>query len=110
MNTWLDWASMGLLAVGLFFVVVAAVGMVRLPDVYCRCHALGKALTLGINAMLLGLWGRLGEGSIGLKVALVVFFLFVTIPVSTHLLTRLAWRNRLPRWTKDGMRESDRSE
>lgn len=110
MSALIDWISLGLLAVGLFFVVVAAVGMVRLPDVYCRCHALGKALTLGINAMLLGLWGRLGEGSIGLKVALVVFFLFVTIPVSTHLLTRLAWRNRLPRWTKDGMRESDGSE
>ena len=91
-----------LLAVGLLFVLVAAVGLLRLPDVYCRCHALGKAFTLGINSLLLGLWCKLGEPQIGLKVLLVVFFLFVTIPVSTHLLTRLAWRARAPRWGRGG--------
>lgn len=94
----ITWLGYTLLVVGMVFILVAAIGLLRLPDVYCRCHALGKAFTLGINALLLGLWCKLGEGTIGLKILLVVFFLFLTIPVSTHLLTRLAWRARLPRW------------
>ncbi|BET68788.1 hypothetical protein ASA1KI_37060 [Opitutales bacterium ASA1] len=85
------------LSFGLVFIVVAAVGLVRLPDVYCRSHALGKAFTLGINSMLIGLWCKLGEGGFGLKVALIVFFLFVTIPVATHLILRLAYAEGLRR-------------
>ncbi len=81
-----------LLGIGVLFILVAAVGVLRLPDVYCRSHALGKAFTLGINSMLAGLWLNLGAGGFGLKVLLVAFFLFLTIPVATHLLTRLAWR------------------
>jgi multicomponent Na+:H+ antiporter subunit G len=104
------WLGHALLALGLLFIVVAAVGLVRLPDVYCRCHALGKAFTLGINALLLGLWCQLGVGAIGLKIALVVFLLFVTIPVSTHLLTRLAWRSGAPRWSRGRLRRDDGSE
>ncbi len=89
-----EWLGLGLLGFGMFFVVVAAVGLFRLPDVFCRSHALGKAFTLGINSMLVGLWLKLGGGGFGLKVLLVVFFMFLTIPVSTHLLTRLAWRQQ----------------
>ncbi len=103
-ETFIQWLGHGLLGLGMFFVVVAAVGLARLPDVYCRCHALGKAFTLGINSLLLGLWCELGEGAIGLKIGLVVFSLFVTIPVSTHLLTRLAWRSGVPRWTRGRLR------
>jgi multicomponent Na+:H+ antiporter subunit G len=97
-DTAIQWLGYALLAVGMIFILVAAIGLLRLPDVYCRCHALGKAFTLGINALLLGLWCKLGDGTLGLKILLVVFFLFLTIPVSTHLLTRLAWRARIPRW------------
>ena len=95
--TLIEWLGVVLLALGMIFVTVAAVGVARLPDVYCRCHALGKAFSLGINALLLGLWCKLGDATVGLKVGLVMGFLSLTIPVSTHLLTRLAWRARVPR-------------
>ncbi len=99
-----EWLGLGLLGFGIFFVAVAAVGLFRLPDVFCRSHALGKAFTLGINSMLAGLWLVLGAGSFGLKVLLVVFFLFLTIPVATHLLTRLAWRAQQRRGAGRGAR------
>ncbi|MBL9186835.1 MAG: monovalent cation/H(+) antiporter subunit G [Opitutaceae bacterium] len=105
--TLVHWLGVFMLGFGLVFLTVAAVGLARLPDVYCRCHALGKAFTLGINSLLLGLWCALDEPVVGLKIALVVFFLFVTIPVSTHLLTRLAWRARAPRWRDGGPGEGD---
>jgi multicomponent Na+:H+ antiporter subunit G len=90
------WFAAIFLSLGVLFVVVAAVGLLRLPDVYCRSHALGKAFTLGINAMLVGLLFTLGGPAFGLKVILVACFLFLTIPVATHLVCRLAWRNRMP--------------
>jgi multicomponent Na+:H+ antiporter subunit G len=85
---------------GAFFVLAAAIGIVRLPDVLCRSHALAKGMTLGISLMLAGLWIHLGraEDTSGLKIALAVFFQLLTIPVSSHLLSLLAWQQDLPRW------------
>jgi len=85
---------------GAFFVLAAAIGIVRLPDVLCRSHALAKAMTFGISLMLAGLWLQLGhdEGGSGLKIALAVFFQLLTIPVSSHLLALMAWKQNLPRW------------
>jgi multicomponent Na+:H+ antiporter subunit G len=85
---------------GAFFMLAAAVGILRLPDVLCRSHALAKAMTLGIILMLTGLWLHLGgeEGFSGLKVTLAVFFQLVTVPVASHLLSLLAWEKNLPRW------------
>lgn len=85
---------------GAFFVLASAIGIVRLPDVLCRSHALAKAMTLGISLMLAGLWLQLDpdESGNGLKIALAVFFQLLTIPVSSHLLSLLAWEQNLPRW------------
>lgn len=88
------------LLAGALFAVTAAIGILRLPDVLCRSHAVAKALTLGIILMFVGLWLHLGqEGeSQGLKIILAIFFQLLTIPVSSHLLSLLAWEKNLPRW------------
>lgn len=91
----------GFLFTGLFFMVVAAVGVLRLPDLYCRAHALGKAMTLGLIFLLLALGWFVDEAS-WLKIGVAVLFQFVTIPVASHLLCLVAYRNRVRRWTKDG--------
>jgi multicomponent Na+:H+ antiporter subunit G len=83
---------------GTAFVVVAAVGLVRLPDLYCRAHALGKAMTLGLILLLLALWVELGAAQAGLVLPLAILFQLLTIPVGGHLLCRLAKRRSLPQW------------
>jgi multicomponent Na+:H+ antiporter subunit G len=87
-----------LVLAGMLFMVMAAIGAVRLPDVLCRAHAVAKALTLGIFMMLLGLWIYLGEDVAGLKVILAVFFQTITIPLAGHLVGLLALQKNLPRW------------
>lgn len=82
---------------GCFFVVLAAIGMVRLPDVYCRSHALGKAMTLGIMLLLLGYGLRVPEAP-WLKLSLVLVFQLVTIPVASHLFCLVAYRQGVQRW------------
>lgn len=87
---------------GTAFILLAAVGLLRLPDVYCRAHALGKAMTLGLILVLLALWVRLGVAEAGLVLPMAILFQLVTIPVGGHLLCRLARRRGLPRWEPPG--------
>ena len=79
---------------GATFILLGGLGVVRLPDVYCRGHALGKAMTLGISLMLIGLWIHIGIGEAGIKVIIAILFQFATIPVAAHLLTLHAYKNK----------------
>lgn len=80
------------LLMGSMVIVLAAVGLLRLPDAVCRSHALGKGMTLGLVLVLIGLWLYLGLEAAGIKLPLAVAFQFLTIPVASHLLIRLAYR------------------
>jgi multicomponent Na+:H+ antiporter subunit G len=78
--------------------LTAAVGVVRLPDVLCRSHAVAKGLTLGIFLLLLGLWVDQGERQAAFKILLAIIFQLITIPVASHLVGLLALQKNLPRW------------
>lgn len=93
-----DFLTATLILTGVGFIGVAAIGVVCLPDVLCRSHAVAKALTLGMFLMLLGLWVHLGESNAALKITLAIFFQLVTIPVASHLVGLLALQKNLPRW------------
>ena len=70
-------------------------GLARLPDIYTRLHGPTKATTLGIGSILLGslLFFSLREG-LSLHELLVSLFLFLTAPVSAHLIARAALQRR----------------
>ncbi len=80
---------------GVVMIMLAAVGLIRLPDVYMRSHAAGKAATLGVCCVLLG--SALGLGGAGalVRVFVAIIFLFVTIPVGAQLIARAALRNEV---------------
>lgn len=83
---------------GALLILASAIGILRLPDVLCRSHAVAKALTLGIFLMLLGLWVYQGEKQTALKILLAIFFQVVTIPIGSHLIGLLAFQKNIPRW------------
>ena len=74
------------LGVGVFFNLLAGVGLLRFPDVYTRLHAGTKATTLGSMLFLSGM-GCLQPAWIP-KLFLIVFFIILTNPVSGHALAR----------------------
>ncbi len=76
--------------IGVFFTLVSAIGIVRLPDVYARMHAAGKASTLGVSALLLSA-GFFFPGSLPGMVILIALF-FVTAPVATTAMARATYR------------------
>jgi multicomponent Na+:H+ antiporter subunit G len=93
-----DLIATALILSGSVLMFTAAVGVLRLPDVLCRAHAVAKALTLGIFLLLLGMWVHHGETAAAFKVILAIVFQVITIPVASHLVALLALQENLPRW------------
>lgn len=81
-----------LILIGAFFTLVGSIGLFKLPDFYMRLHGPTKATTLGVGAILIAsaiFFTVRGEG-ISLHELLVTVFLFITAPVSAHLMAKAA--------------------
>jgi multicomponent Na+:H+ antiporter subunit G len=89
------------LCAGTLFLLAAAIGVVKFPDFYARLHAAGKGDTLGQALVLVGLILGAGFTLVSLKLALVIFFVFVFNPTATHALARGAWVCGLRPWREE---------
>ena len=81
-----------LILTGAVFTFIGALGLARLPDFYTRLHGPTKATTLGVGSLLVAsaLYFSTRGAGVSLHEILVTLFLFVTAPVSAHLLARAA--------------------
>ncbi len=87
--------------VGLFFLFVAAVGVLRLPDLFTRSHAVSLTDSLGALFLLGGLALYQGFSTNLVKILNVVVLLYLLNPVITHATVRAALRSGLKPWTRD---------
>lgn len=81
-----------LILTGAIFTFIGSLGLVRLKDLYTRLHGPTKATTLGVGSLLIAsaiYFSTYGE-KISLHEVLITFFLFITAPVSAHLLAKAA--------------------
>ncbi|MDN7013787.1 monovalent cation/H(+) antiporter subunit G [Methanoculleus sp. FWC-SCC3] len=92
------------IVIGLFFMVVGAVGLVRLPDFYTRAHASGKCDTLGEGMMLVGFILYEGPGLVAVKLLLLVIFIYITSPTAVHALVHFARARGIEPWKKGDAR------
>jgi len=88
----IDLFTAALILLGCLFCLLAAVGMIRLPDTLTRMHAATKAGTLGAGLVLAGVACCFGEVDTVLRALLTLVFLFLTAPVAAHLIGRAAYR------------------
>lgn len=96
MKLLIDILVAALLLGGSLFALLGAVGLYRLPDFYTRLHAPTKASTLGVGGVVLGsllYFSSNGQG-VSLHEVLITLFLFITAPVSAHLLAKAAMQGR----------------
>ncbi len=84
-----------LLLVGSFFILVGAIGLVRLPDFFMRLHGPTKSTTLGVGGILLAAIVHAAGRDFSLRELLIALFLFVTAPVSAYLLGQAGLRRRI---------------
>ncbi len=97
----IDWLVLALYAAGMFFNLSAVVGILRLPDIYCRLHSSSKNTTLGTLLVALGLAVRAledGSAASAVKIVLIAAFLLVVTPIGSHALARAAYKRGTPLW------------
>ena len=80
------------IAIGVFFMFVSAVGLIRMPDFYSRLHAPTKAATLGLFFLLLAVVIGVPEPVVVTKALLALVFIAATAPVGAHIMSRAAYR------------------
>lgn len=85
-------AGLILASIGALFILLAAIGLLRFPDVYTRSHAASKAATLGICSVLLGAAVGLEAAGAVVRAALAMIFLLTGLPVAAQLVARAAFR------------------
>ena len=90
-----------LLAAGLFFIMTAVIGILRLPDFFTRLHAIGKCETAGLSLSLLGLALSARDPAVAVKLLLVLFLVFLANPTATHALARAARKAGVQVWRGD---------
>lgn len=92
MIAFLQYLSAAVLVIGALFSLLAAVGILRLPDLFTRMHAASKAGAVGAGLALIAVALVSFNAPVILRALLGVVFLLLTTPVSAHLLARAAYQ------------------
>ena len=97
----LGWIAVALGLLGAFFGFVAAVGLLRLPDIYTRTHAASKSDTLAAVLALAAVVIAIQTELATFKAVLLLVFIFVTNPTAAHAIARAANDQGIEPWTTD---------
>ncbi len=96
--SWIAYLETGLFVTGALLMLLAAIGVARLPDLLLRMQAATKASSLGAGLMLIGVAVHLHTLAVTTRVLAIVVFLFATTPVAAHLIARAAYHAGTPIW------------
>lgn len=87
-----------LMLAGAVFALLAAIGLLRMPDVFTRMQSSTKASTLGLGCLLAGTALQLGDLASIIRAASIGAFVLLTLPVSSHVIARAAYLSEVPLW------------
>ncbi|MBN2668570.1 MAG: Na+/H+ antiporter subunit G [Bacteroidales bacterium] len=97
---WIKWLGAVMLLMGAFSLLVSAIGLLRMPDVYNRVQTGTKASTLGAIVSFIGVglyqYENWGDGNWVGRVLVLIIFILLTNPVSSHVLMRAAYFMKVP--------------
>ncbi|KTD13231.1 monovalent cation/H(+) antiporter subunit G [Legionella jamestowniensis] len=85
------WISVICMLMGSIFILIAAIGLLRMPDLLMRMHAATKAGTLGAGLVLISVIFHFQRWSVTIESILTIFFIFITAPIASHLLARASY-------------------
>jgi multicomponent Na+:H+ antiporter subunit G len=87
-----------LLIVGALLMLVAGIGIVRMPDLFLRMSATSKASSLGAASILLAVAVAVDDLGVTVRAIAGVLFIFLTAPVASHMIGRAAYKLGVPLW------------
>lgn len=85
-----------LILAGSFFGFTAALGLVRMPDIYMRMSTSGKAATLCCGLLLTAVAILFQDARVTARAVAAILFLFLSVPVGAHMIARAAFRTGSP--------------
>jgi len=94
----INYIAMVLIITGLIFFIAGSIGLLRLPDIYSRLHALTKADNIGLGMMALGIIFISGDLLTSLKLILVWLLVLASSATSAHLIAQRARRRERGLW------------
>lgn len=96
-----------LLLLGALLSLLAAVGVLRLPDVFLRMQASAKASTLGLGCLLFGAALQVPDVGSIMRLASIGAFVMLTAPITAHVVARASFLRRTPLWSGTVVNEHD---
>lgn len=91
-----DLISAALMSIGAMLLLIAGIGVLRMPDLFLRMSATSKASSLGAGCLLLAVGVSAAEFSVTVRVVAGVAFLFLTTPIASHMIGRAAYLLKVP--------------
>jgi multicomponent Na+:H+ antiporter subunit G len=92
-----------LVSFGAIFVLLAAIGLIRMPDTYLRISVTTKAATLGVGLVLMGTTLYFSNADVASQAFVIILFIFLTAPVSAHLIGRASYFIGVKLWDQSVM-------
>lgn len=103
-----DWVAAVLIVTGALFMFIAALGLVRMPDLLTRMHATTKAAVFGVGLVLVGVCVHFATAMVLARAVAIVFFVLLTAPVAAHAIARAGYFIGVPLWkgtVRDDMKD-----
>jgi multicomponent Na+:H+ antiporter subunit G len=82
--------------IGIAFILIAAIGIIRMPDVYTRMSAVTKAVALGVGFILVGVVFHFDDTVVLVKATVIFVFLVFSLSVAAHVIGLAAYEDRTP--------------
>lgn len=82
--------------IGSVFILIASIGILRMPDLFLRLQVTSKASVMGLTCIMLAVAIHFGTTVVTLRAALIICFIVLTIPVATHMIARAGYATNVP--------------
>ncbi len=94
----IDIVIMVLSTLGALFILIASIGILKMPDFYSRLSVTIKAATLGLGCILIAAALFFKEFQVTTKAIAIIFFIFITSPIAGYLIGKVAYINGTKPW------------
>jgi multicomponent Na+:H+ antiporter subunit G len=95
-----DWTIIILSSLGSLFVLLAAIGILRMPDFYLRISVTTKAGTLGVGLLLLCNTFYFQDSAVTSRALAIIIFLILTAPIAAHMIGRTGYLTGIKLWDR----------
>lgn len=107
MQLFIEILSSILILMGTAFMIISAIGLIRLPDFYIRNSASTKATTLGLGLILLGIGIYFNRFQVFMEITAILLFILLISPLAAHIIARAAYKTQVPFWDKTNLKEME---